>query len=298
MIVGNQGTIRLPRATTLRNSTAVLLFAAIIQVCAQTQTNDSAAKPSAFEVVSIRAHKPGYWPTSPSPTEPPFTADGFVWRNALTQTLITYAYDLRDPKLQVGLIPGAPKWIRSDWFDIRAKLSDSDIEKISKMKSVQREAYQRQLVQSLLADRFDLKAHLVSKKVLAYELVVMKGGPKNMKIAAPGGREGINTVDSGDLQYLGAPIDALLMILPQMVQDHPVVDKTGLTDNYDFELKWERDADMRRPTGPGSVQDALTEASRPSIFKALEEELGLKLIPIKMQRNSIVVDHIERPSPN
>ena len=59
----------------------------------------------------------------------------------------------------------------------------------------------------------------------------MKGRPKNMTIAAPGDREGIEAVDSGDLQYYGTPLDALLMILPQMLQDHPVVDQKGLTGN-------------------------------------------------------------------
>jgi bla regulator protein BlaR1 len=291
----------MPGEAGFRSLTAVLLFAVIVQaphVRAQIQTHDLGSKAPSFEVVSIRGYKSGYWPTSPSSLEPSFTADGFTWKNAQTQGLITYAYDLRDPKLQVGLIPGAPKWIRSEWFDIRARFSDSDIEKMSKMKSVEREAYRRRLIQSLLADRFKLQAHLVSKEGLAYELVVMKGGPKNMKIATPGGPEGINAVDSGDLQYYGTPLEALLMILPQMLQDSPVIDKTGLTGKYDFELKWARDAETWRPTGPGSAPEAPTDGSRPSIFKALEEELGLKLLPVKTERKGIAIDHIERPSPN
>lgn len=88
------------------------------------------------------------------------------------------------------------------------------------------------------------------------------------------------------------------MILPQMLQDRPVIDKTGLTGRYDFELKWARDTDMWRPTGPDIGPPAPTDGSRPSIFKALEEELGLKLVTIKTQRRGIVIDHIERPSPD
>src|SRR5579862_3736135 len=249
----------------------------------------------AFEVVSIRGHKPGYWPTF---ERMQFTADKLTWINAQPQAMITYAYDLRDPKLQVGLIPGAPKWIRSEWFDIRANLADSDMEKMKNMNPRQREAYQRQLVQSLLADRFKLEAHLVSKEALAYELVVAKNGPKNMKPAAPGESDGINTIDSGDLQYRGTTIEPLLMILPQMVEDSPVIDKTGLTGKFDFELKWARDASTWWPNGVSSVPDAPTDGSRPSIFKALEEELGLKLVPFKAPRQGIVIDHIERPEPN
>lgn len=200
------------RATGLRIFTTILLILAVVQasqVCIQAQDNDSKAKAPTFEVVSIRGHKPGYWPTVPSTVEPLFNADGFIWNNAQTQAVITYAFDLRDPTLQVGLIPGAPKWIRSDWFDIRTRLSDFDVEKMKKMNSAQREAYRRQLVQALLADHFRLKAHVVSKEGLAYDLVVAKSGPKNMRLASPGAREGINAVDSGDLQYFGSSLEPL-----------------------------------------------------------------------------------------
>lgn len=265
-------------------------------VRAQTSADSAASVRPAFEVVSIRGHKPGYWPTSdPGPS---FTADGLTWVNVQPQGIITYAYDLRDPKFRVGLIPGAPKWIRSDWYDIRARLSEFDAQKISRMDSKERQPYQRQLLQSLLADRFKFQFHLISKEGLAYELVLMKGGPKNMKTAVQGGPEGINAIDNGDLQYYGTSLEPLLMILPQMLQDRPVIDKTGLTGRYDFELKWARDADAWRPTGPGGVPIAPTDGSRPNIFEALEEELGLKLVPIKTMQKSIVIDHIERPSPN
>jgi len=150
----------------------------------------------------------------------------------------------------------------------------------------------------ILSERFRLKSHLVSKEALGYELVLIKGGPKGMKQTAPGGREGIETIDHGDLQYFGTPLNALLMILPQMLQDRPVIDKTGLTGRYDFELKWARDANTWLPTGANSVPEAPVDGPRPSIFKALEEELGLKLVPTKMPRKGIVIDHIERPSPN
>jgi len=262
---------------------------------AQTIPSKGPANRPAFEVISIRGHKPGYWPTF---DRMQFTADGLTWMNAQPQSQITYAYDLRDPALQVGLIPGAPKWIRSEWFDIQARLSDSDIEKMRNMTPQERETFQRQLVQSLLADRFKFEAHIVPKEALAYELVVAKGGPKNMKPAASGESDGINTIDSGDLQYRGTSLAPLLLILPQMVEDCPIIDKTGLTGKYDFELKWERDPSTWKHTGANSIPQAPTDGSRPSIFKALEEELGLKLVPIKAPRKTIVIDHIERPSPN
>lgn len=260
------------------------------------QLNSSATPLSgetAFEVISIRPHKPGYWPTFEGKR---FTAQGLDWVNVQAQTLITFAYDLRDPKLQVGLIPGAPKWIRSEWFEIHAKMSEADVNRLKGATSQVREAYMRSLVRSLLANRFNLKAHLASKEGLTYELVVAKNGPKNMRIASANEASGIDAIDSGDLQYHNTPLSALLLILPQMLEDAPVVDKTGLSGTYDFELKWEREPGFAQGSTP--LTPSPVDGSRPSIFKALEEQIGLKLVPIRAPIPGIVIDHIERPSPN
>lgn len=262
-------------------------------VWSQTLAQVCQEKTLAFEVVSIRGHKSGYWPSF---ERQDFTPDGLDWVNVLPQTLITFAYDIRDPKLQVGLIPGAPKWIRSEWYDVRAKMSDSDFGRLKNVNSEIREACIRQMVRSLLADRFNLKLHLVSTESVGYELVVAKSGLKNFKVAPPDEPAGITAVDSGDLQYHNTPLTALLLILPQMLGDAPVVDKTGLTENYDFELKWERESSPM----PGSalLAPSPVDGSWPSIFKALEEQIGLKLVPTRMPIQRIVIDHIEHPSPN
>lgn len=261
---------------------------------AQSKADERAVLPS-FEVVSIRGHQPGYWPTF---ERREFTSDGFNWINAQPQGIIVYAFDLHDPKLGPNLIPGAPKWIRSEWYDIRARLSDSDIKTLAKLTSQERDAFHRQLLQSILAERFKLKAHLVSKDSLAYELVVAKSGPKNLKHASPSESPHVDWVDAGYGQYHGVPLDALVMLL-KMQEDCPVVDKTGLTGNYDFELKWDRNPETMPPAGTSTVPAAPSEdASRPSIFTALLEQLGLKLVPIRAPLDSIVIDYIEKPSPN
>lgn len=268
-------------------------------VCAQSPvlSSDEAVKAAlpSFEVVSIRGHEPGYWPSS---ERRGFTRDGFEWLSPHVQDIIVYAYDLRDPKLGPNLIPGAPKWIHSDWYGIRAKLSAADIEKMSKLNARQLDAYQRKLLQSLLIDRFKLKAHLVVKPSLAYELVITKKGLKNIREANVGESAGIDWVDAGYGQYHAVPLDALVRLL-QMQEDCPVIDKTGLKSHYDFELKWERAPETMPPPGTSVVQSVPSgEPLRPSIFKALEEQLGLKLVPIKRPLESIVIDHIEKPSPN
>jgi uncharacterized protein (TIGR03435 family) len=88
-------------------------------------------------------------------------------------------------------------------------------------------------------------------------------------------------------------------MLLQMVEDCPVVDKTGLKGRYDFELKWERTPETMSPPGTTMVPAAPAgESARPSIFKALEEQLGLKLVPVRAPMEGIVIDHIEKPSAN
>jgi uncharacterized protein (TIGR03435 family) len=292
----NRGKTVLLRVTS--GAVAAVLLVAGLTVSSRCQgqsiADEKAVRPS-FEVVSIRGHEPGYWPTF---ERRECSADGFDWINAQPQAIIVYAYHLRDPKLGPNLIPGAPKWIRSDWYDIRAKLSDSDVKTLAKLTSQERDDFHRRLLQSMLADRFKLKAHLVSKESLAYELVVAKSGVKNLKQASPGEKPHVDWVDAGDGQYHGVPLDALVMLL-KMQEDCPVVDKTGLTGKYDFELKWDRTPETMPPAGTSVVPAAPSEdASRASIFTALQEQLGLKLIPIKSQLESIVIDHIEKPSAN
>jgi uncharacterized protein (TIGR03435 family) len=173
-----------------------------------------------------------------------------------------------------------------------------DAEKMKSLTVREREEFQRELLRSVLADRFKFKAHLISKTSLAYELVVAKTGIKKIREADPGEASGVDWVDAGYGQYHAVPLDALVMLL-QMQENCPVIDKTGLRGKYDFELKWERAPETMPAPGTAIVPNAPAgEALRPSIFKALEEQLGLRLHPIRQQLKSIVIDHIEKPSPN
>ena len=276
-----------------------LLLAALAVACsahlaAQDVVGQRASGRPSFEVISIHGHPLGYWPTAETRG---FSRVGFRWRNATTQAIIVYAYDLRDPKLGPNLIPGAPKWIRSEWYDISARLSETDIDKLNKMQPKDRDTYERELLQSLLMDRFSLQAHLALKESRAYELVVDKNGPRNLTRPRSGEEEGIDWIDSGDGQYDAVHLNALVTLL-QMLLDYPVEDRTGLSGTYDFELKWERDPETFRSSGFSNVPSPSDQMSRPSIFRALQEELGLKLVATKAPLQSIVIDHIEKPSPN
>jgi uncharacterized protein (TIGR03435 family) len=139
------------------------------------------------------------------------------------------------------------------------------------------------MLQAMLADRCKLKVHLETKELPVYDLVIARGGLK-MKEAAPG-EEHTGRFSVGELIGHDMPIENLVFALPS--DGRSVVDKTGLGDKkFDFDLKWT--PDNRIEAGD----------SGPSLFTALEVQLGLKLVSSKAFGKVLVIDHIERPTPN
>jgi uncharacterized protein (TIGR03435 family) len=269
---------------------------------AQAQANDANSQPQSadpttglpsFEVVSIKTHPPGYWPTF---AQRRFTTDGFVWRNAVAQGILVYAYNLRDPKLsnRQRLIPGGEKWMFWDWFDIEARMSEADVAALQRLSPDGRETYERELVQSMLADRFKLKVHHVTRNAAGWELVVAQNGPKAMKHEPDSSASKSSWSDLDHVEYDAVPIAWLIQFL-EGFENAPVLDKTGLKGKYDFKLEFARDSDV--PLSPGNSLPA-TNDSEPSMFTALQEQLGLKLIRTTIPMDEIVIDHIEKPSPN
>ena len=162
-------------------------------------------------------------------------------------------------------------------------------------------AQRRLMMQAMLADRFKLKVHHETKELPMYSLVIAKGGFK-LKEADPNdtypngvkgpdgvGHSGMMMFLNGVLKAQGVPISNLANSLSLQVH-RLVVDKTGLTGKYDFSLAW---------TADGVTPDnGLGAETWPSLFTALQEQLGLKLEPTKGMVDTIVVDHVEMPSEN
>jgi bla regulator protein blaR1 len=263
------------------------------QIRAQSQPEQATAKLPSFEIVSVKPYPSNYWPTS---SYMEFTAVGFNWRNTTAQDLLVYAYALCDPHLsdKRRLIPGGAKWMNLDWLDVQAKMSEENIAALYKLSPKQQEVYKRQLLQSLLADRFELRVHHVTREGIAWELTVAKGGPKNMK-REPDDIEGRPILeDMNHVRFEAAPI-AMLVEVIGILKNAPVLDKTGITGKYDFKVEFSRDSDTEMPPGEALPP---TNDSEPTIVAALKDQLGLKLVPIKIPFEEIVIDHIERPSPN
>ena len=263
------------------------------RVQAQSPQPAAATAPS-FEVASIKPNK-----TDDFRVMLRITPDGLSAVGVSTKFLIEFAFDIKD--FQVS---GGPGWIDSEKYDIDAKMDEASIEAIKKMPRDEAVEYRRHMLQSLLADRFKLKVTHSSKELPIYALVVAKNGPKLTKSSdTPPGSPPRNQMrfTPGELTGTGVPISLLVNQLAREV-GRQVVDKTGLQGNYDFTLRFtseQRLGPPGGPGGPGGPGDAPPpDSSGPSVFTALQEQLGLKLEPQKGAVELLIIDAIEKPSEN
>jgi uncharacterized protein (TIGR03435 family) len=228
--------------------------------------------------------------------------DGYSATNISLKMLLQAAYGIRE-----DLISGAPSWADSARYDIDAKVAGPDVDTLKKLSPEQR----RSMLQPMLAERFKLVVHTETKQLPVYELVVAKGGSK-LKEATPGdtyangikgpdgvGRGGMMRVGPGQLTAQGVPMSSMVNMLSQQLH-HTVIDKTGLTGKYDLELNWTPDqgSDPMFKGADSSQHDSAPDSSGPSIFTALQEQLGLKLQSTKGPVETLVIDHVEMPSEN
>jgi uncharacterized protein (TIGR03435 family) len=147
--------------------------------------------------------------------------------------------------------------------------------------------------QSLLADRFKLKTHYETKEMPMYELVPAKSGPKLSKAPSSVTTAAQFSIGNSMIRSKAMTMDVLTQILESRpeIGGRLIVNKTGLSGLYDLSLKW---APTTANVGGASTPDA----DGPSLFTAIEEQLGLKLVPTKGPGQVLVIDHIERPSEN
>jgi uncharacterized protein (TIGR03435 family) len=234
-----------------------------------------AAPRAAFEVVSIKPHK-----TLNDGGGTRSLPDGFRWTNVPFVSLIHAAYGVS----MDNQIEGLPGWVNSEYYDIEGRADEKTAESWKNISNKERYKQQEPMFQALLADRCHFQGHLVTRELPVYDLVIAKGGLK-MKEAPPdepGGQSmGANKLEAH------ANSTAAIAGAFQWTVGRMIVDKTGLAEKkFDFNLTWAEDR------GDGTADPG------PSIFTALEEELGLKLVPSKGPVPVLIIDHIERPSPN
>jgi len=262
---------------------------------------------ASFEVASIKPNHSGDQRFFVSWQPGRFNATGMT-----VKFLITTAYHVKD--FQVS---GGPSWVNSERYDIDAKVPDSMAQQMDKLSRDERGKLAESMLQALLADRFQLKLTHGTKDLPAYALVLAKNGPKLQKAApvdtpaeAPSGPGGhphgpMMRMGRGELNGQGVELSFLASVLSQQL-GRQVLDQTGLKGNYDFTLKWtpEQGEGMTMagpgPGGGGPPPDGAPppDASGPSIFTALQEQLGMKLEATKAPAEVLTIDHVERPSEN
>ena len=206
------------------------------------------------------------------------------------EPLIASAYNL--PPFSKRIL-GIPDWAKQDidQYEIQAKIEESQFTAMQKMTPAQQREQVALMEQSLLANRFKLKAHFETREMPAYALIIAKGGPK----LTPAKAEESNRLSAVDGEPPGTVMTATAVTLDQLIHSPLllggalIVDQTGLKGAYDFTLTYQR---YQLPTSEAGQSDA------PSLFTAVQEQLGLRLVPIKSPVEVIVIDHIEKPTEN
>jgi bla regulator protein BlaR1 len=276
------------------------------QASAQEQQSASAPRLS-FEVATIKPNR-----SSDNKRMLMMSPGKFSMIGIPLSELIRFAYDLKSD----AQLTGGPGWINSDRFDIEAKQDEAQAQAMSKLPPDQTREQVRLMVQSLLAERFGLKVSHATKELPVYAMVIAKGGPKLTPTTAPpmappgdqppGGdpakkpfNRGIRMQGNGDLTGMAAPTALLADVLSRQPElgNRLVEDKTGLTGDYDWTLKWTPAAMDSSSSADGAALPA-GDPSTPSLFTAVQEQLGLKLESQKGTVEIIVIDHVEQPSAN
>ncbi|HLK48097.1 MAG TPA: TIGR03435 family protein [Bryobacteraceae bacterium] len=259
--------------------------------------------PLTFEVASIRpAAQAGPGPMRMGIQMMP--GGGLRANNVSLRVLLTLAYDVRD--FQVS---GGPPWLGSQLYDVQARTgSASDApaspDGIGNMSEEQRKTFQEQMrerLRNLLADRFQLMVHHETKEAPIYTLEVAKGGPKFQESKATGRSAGMMRMGRGELNGEGVGMDFVVQVLANQV-GRAVIDKTGLKGKYDMKLTWTPDGPQGFGPGggplPGGVEPPAPDPNGPTIFSALQDQLGLKLESGRGPTDMIVIDHVEKASEN
>ena len=226
-----------------------------------------AAQPAQrFEAVSIKPNLSGA-----EGSDTTTTTGRLSLLNATVISLVQRAFGVHPHQ-----ILGAPAWVTSDRFDIVAVTGGAD-----RLTDTERQPF----IRALLEERFGFQSHEETREMRAYALVAAKKGARLVPSTGPGEYGMKRTMESGKqvLRSTKGNIPRLVEILSKLT-GRTVTDQTGLTAQYDFTLTW--------------VPDQESDSSGPSLFTALQEQLGLRLEPIKMATRVIVIDRIERPSAN
>ncbi len=245
-----------------------------------------------FDVATIRLAQPTNANFHVSVSSPPHSSR-FEVKNFPVKALLQIAYGFDAP------VVGAPDWATNTFYNIQARSDEAADARLAKLTDNEVRLEKRNAIRVLLAERLELKTHLETRNSALYHLTIAKGGLKMTPAPAPpppadgapppppppadvqahGSQHGLEFVGTN------APMRAITGALSSMVEE-PVEDKTGLTGIYNYTLQFGREWSASDPD------------SWPSIFTAVQEQLGLKLEAVHESVPNLVVDHIIKPTEN
>ncbi len=244
--------------------------------CTYGQTAASVKAPAkqAFEVASIKPADPDARGSSSNSDRRFVTI-----KNWTLKRLVQRAFGVEDYQ-----VSGGPNWLDSYRFNISAKVDEAEPE----LKGKEGQARVQAMLESLLDERFEFQFHRETKTLPVYNLGAAKTGFKLTAVKDTGGSS--TNSNNGRLTAQGVSMAAFAVFLSREM-GRPVLDASGISGVFDFKLEWSVQ------DGAAKAPDA-NEIAGPSIFTALQEQLGLKLESTKGPVEIIVVDHAEKPTEN
>jgi len=257
-----------------------------------------------FEVASVKPSAPippnggvYFGPARGGPGTP--DPGQITWTYATLRDLLMIAYDVKDYQ-----ISGGPKWLNSERYDIIAKVPAGTTQKQVNM-----------MWQDLLAERFGVMLHHESNEFQVEELVIAKGGhklkntpedpaslpdpgppkfDKNDELAGPGYVTTFKASGEAHTVAKAQPLSKLTSMLGNVLL-RPVIDKTGLTGNYDFSIDFRMDLrGLGLPPGPGGPDASAASEPGADLVAAVRQQLGLSLVSAKAKLDVLVIDKAEK----
>jgi uncharacterized protein (TIGR03435 family) len=283
-------------------TTSVLLAASVVAGSAMGSAQQAgSAKAPAFEAASVKQNKSGDWRRAMGPAP----GGRFTATNVPARDLIAYAYGISQDSVSFRIV-GGPKWINEDRFDVNAAVTGPWTP-----------AQMREMMRTLMADRFALAAHAETRDMPTYTLAAVPNQAFRLRrsvvdeAACQRRREAIQRREAvpppvpgappicgtartipGTITAVGGSMPSLASTLGQFV-NRSVVDRTELSGLFDFELKWTTDT---IPQVPADAPPLNIDPNGPSIFTALQEQLGLKLESTRGPVDVVVIDRVQRPT--
>jgi uncharacterized protein (TIGR03435 family) len=265
----------------MRLIAVIVVFAGVAGIVLQAQQSASAASdPPKFEMASIK-------PADPLARGWLYHMPGREYRatNTSTKNLIEWAYSVHSSQ-----IIGAPDWTVADKFNI---VGIPDVEGLPSQEQW------NAMVKNLLADRWQLRFHREPKELPVYAIQIGEGAPKLAKSAADPSRPWSLGSRGSTLPAHNASMAEFASWLQRAALDRPVLDQTGLEGTWDFVLTWKKKGndEVNLAAAPRLASESTPDAPA-DLSTAMQNQLGLKLVPAKAIIDLLIVDHIEKPTAN